>query len=109
MKKLLLLSTVVLLGCAANANPGIMPFATEMHSLQGQTVHDMNYIRQQEFKHREYNEMKDLQQQKDKKNKEIEIQEPAMKKIFYKTPAPQTQNLEFTEENGEIKIESTNK
>lgn len=104
MKKLLLFSSIMLLSCAANANPGIMPFATEMHSLQGQTVHDMNYIRQQEFKHREYNEMKDLQEQKDKKNREIENQNPSVRQIFSKTPAPQ--NIEFKEENGELKIKN---
>lgn len=106
MKKILLLSAIFTLGCAASANPGMMPLVTEMQSLQGQTVHDMNYIRQQEFKHREYNEMKDLQQQKAKKNSEIENQSPAVKKIFNKTPV--RQNVEFVEENGEIRIESSN-
>lgn len=107
MKKLLLLSAIIFTGCIVSANPMLPPqIMTEVQSFQGQTVHDMNYIRQQRFKQEEYDEMKDLNEQKAKKNKELEYQEPAIKKIFGKKPA--RQNVKFKEENGEIKIESSN-
>ena len=104
MKKL---SAIIFTGCIVSANPMLPPqIMTEVQSFQGQTVHDMNYIRQQRFKQEEYDEMKDLNEQKAKKNKELENQEPAIKKIFGKKPA--RQNVKFKEENGEIKIESSN-
>lgn len=107
MKKILLLSFIIIPGIAVNADPMLPPqMMTEIHSFQGQTVHDMNYIRQQRFKQEEYDEMKDLNEQKAKKNKELEEQEPAIKRIFGKKPAQQ--NVQFKEENGEIKIESSN-
>lgn len=106
MKKLILLSSILLLGSIVSADPMIPPqVMTEMHSFQGQTVHDMNYIRQQKFKQEEYDEMKDLNEQKAKKNKELEEQEPAIKKIFGRRPT--NQNVQFKEENGQIKIKSS--
>lgn len=106
MKKLILLSSILLLGSIVSADPMIPPqVMTEMHSFQGQTVHDMNYIRQQKFKQEEYDEMKDLNEQKAKKNKELEEQEPAIKKIFGRKPT--NQNVQFKEENGQIKIKSS--
>lgn len=107
MKKMLLLTSLVMLcGITADAEPMIPPqVMTEMHSFQGQTVHDMNYLRQQRFKQEEIDEMKDLTEQKEAKNREIEAQEPAIKRIFGKKPAKQ--NVQFTEENGEIKIKSS--
>lgn len=105
MKKILLISSIMLIGSVSNANPMMPPqVMTEIHSFQGQTVHDMNYIRQQKFKQEEYDEMKDLNEQKAKKNKELEEQEPAIKKIFGRKPI--NQNVQFKKENGEIKIES---
>uniref|UniRef100_UPI004029C4FA hypothetical protein n=1 Tax=Candidatus Scatousia sp. TaxID=3085663 RepID=UPI004029C4FA len=88
------------------ADPMIPPqVMTEMHSFQGQTVHDMNYIRQQRFKQEEYDEMKDLNEQKAKKNKELESSsQPVIKRIFGKKPS--SENVQFKEENGEIKIQS---
>lgn len=106
MKKLILLSSILLLSSIVSADPMIPPqVMTEMHSFQGQTVHDMNYIRQQKFKQEEYDEMKDLNEQKAKKNKELEEQEPAIKKIFGRRPT--NQNVQFKEENGQIKIKSS--
>ncbi len=106
MKKFILLSSILLLGSIVSADPMIPPqVMTEMHSFQGQTVHDMNYIRQQKFKQEEYDEMKDLNEQKAKKNKELEEQEPAIKKIFGRKPT--NQNVQFKEENGQIKIKSS--
>lgn len=106
MKKLLLLSIGIFLGLSANADPMIPPqVMTEMHSFQGQTVHDMNYIRQQRFKQEEYDEMKDLNEQKAKKNKKLESSsQPVIKRIFGKKPS--SENVQFKEENGEIKIQS---
>lgn len=107
MKKVLLLSSIVFLGAlTAGAEPMLPPQVMgEIQSFQGQTVHDMNYIRQQRFKQEEIDEMKDLTEQKEAKNRELEAQEPAIKKIFGKKPAGQ--NVQFTEENGEIKIKSS--
>ncbi len=107
MKKVLLLSSIVFLGAlTAGAEPMLPPQVMgEIHSFQGQTVHDMNYIRQQRFKQEEIDEMKDLTEQKEAKNRELEAQEPAIKRIFGKKPAQQ--NVQFTEENGEIKIKSS--
>lgn len=106
MKKFILLSSILLLGSIVSADSMIPPqVMTEMHSFQGQTVHDMNYIRQQKFKQEEYDEMKDLNEQKAKKNKELEEQEPAIKKIFGRKPT--NQNVQFKEENGQIKIKSS--
>lgn len=107
MKKALLLSSIFILGgICVNAEP-MLPhqFMGEFQSFQGQAVHDMNYIRQQKFKQEEINEMKDLTEQKAEKNRELEEQEPAIKKIFGKKPTGQ--NVQFTEENGEIKIKSS--
>lgn len=106
MKKVLLLSIGLFFGLSANADPMIPPqVMTEMHSFQGQTVHDMNYIRQQRFKQEEYDEMKDLNEQKAKKNKELENStQPVIKRIFGKKTS--SENVQFKEENGEIKIQS---
>ena len=65
-------------------------------------VHDMQYIRDNQFRYREYNDYKDMQEQKDAKNKEFEITEPAMKRIFNRQ---QKTDIQVVEENGEIKIQ----
>lgn len=106
MKKVLVLSSIVVLGSLpACAEPMLPPqMMGEFQSFQGQAVHDMNYIMQQKFKQEEINEMRDIEEQKAEKNRELEAQEPAIKRIFGKKPAQQ--NVQFTEENGEIKIKS---
>lgn len=107
MKKILLLSSIVFLSAlTAGAEPMLPPqMMGEFQSFQGQAVHDMKYIQQQRFKQEEINEMRDIAEQKAEKNRELEEQEPAIKRIFGKKPAGQ--NVQFTEENGEIKIKSS--
>ena len=94
MKKFLLLSTIILLGASVNAAPAFNPQAVnEFRSVQSQNIRDMNSMKEQRFKHEEY-----LRIQKEKQNKELETQDPAIKRIFNKQPAQQ--NVEFVEQNG---------
>ena len=104
MKKVLLLSSILALGCSVNANPAFnTQVINEFQSFQGQNVRDMNYSKER-FKHDEYTRLQTVQELKDKENKEIETQEPAIKRIFNRKPVKD--NAKFIEENGQIKIES---
>lgn len=108
MKKGIILFAI-LLGCAISpvfANQGFSPSAINtFQTLQGNGMHDLESFKQQRFRYEEINDAKDLKEQKEKKNREqAEITgEPAIKKILNKKPA---KDIQFVEENGEIKIES---
>lgn len=107
MKKVLLLSSILALGCAVNANPAFnTQVINEFQSFQGQNVRDMNYATKERLKHDEYTRLKNIQELKDKENKGIETQEPAIKRIFNRKPV--TEKAKFVEEDGQIKIESSN-
>lgn len=106
MRKMKILFTVMSLTVFAGAVyafPDITPqMINSVQGIGGMQVHDLQLINQNKFRHTEYNDYKDMQEQKDKKNEEYEVQEPAMKRIFERR---QTTDIQFVEENGEIKIQ----
>ena len=61
-------------------------------------VHDMQYIKDQKFRYQEYNDFKEVQEEKDRYNKKNEPAQPLIQKIFNK-------KSKFVEDNGEIKIQ----
>lgn len=61
-------------------------------------VHDMQYIKDQKFRYREYNDFKEVQEEKDRYNKQHAPSQPLIQKIFNK-------KSKFVEDNGEIKIQ----
>ena len=90
------------------ANPGIeaggmMNLINSPMGIGGNQIHDMKMIDDMKFRYQEYNDYKDMQEQKDAKNKEFELTEPAMKRIYNQQPK---QNVQFVEQNGQIKIQS---
>lgn len=97
-----ILSLLIFAGCA-NAYPEVpTQFINSVQGIGGMQVHDMQLINQNRFRHTEYNDYKDMQEQKDAKNKEFEVKEPAMKRIFERR---QNTDIQFVEENGQIKIQ----
>ncbi len=106
MKKVLILSFAVLLGCTAATaapapafNPSII---NDIQTFQGINTHDMNSIRQQRFRYEEINDAKDLNEEKERinnRNRDV-VKEGPM--IFQAKPQ---KDINFVEENGEIKIE----
>lgn len=105
MKKNIILSAIILSCGAALANQGFTPtMINDIQTFQGTSIHDLNSIKLQRFRYEEINEAKDIQQQKEEKNREQAdiVKDPAMKKIFNRKP---NQEVKFVEENGEIKIE----
>ena len=63
----------------------------------------MQMIKDMKFRYQEYNDFKDMKEQKDAKNKEFQLTEPAMKRIYNQQPR---QNVQFVEEDGQLKIQS---
>lgn len=61
-------------------------------------VHDMQYIKDQKFRYQEYNDFKEVQEEKDRYNKQHAPEKPLIQKIFNK-------KSKFIEDNGEIKIQ----
>ncbi len=111
MKKLALL--IIACGICTStvgAYPEIPPSAVnDIQGLQGIHRHDMQLMQQQIFRKQEFDETKDIQAQKEKKKRELEnadirSDDPALKKILEKR---KTKDVNFVEENGEIKIENT--
>ena len=111
MKKLALL--IIAYGIctgAAGAYPELPPSAVnDIQGLQGIHHHDMQLMQQQIFRKQEIDETQDIQAQKEKKKRELEnadirSDDPALKKILEKR---KTKDVNFVEENGEIKIENT--
>ncbi len=100
---------LALLNCTSVlANPGIeaggmMNLINSPMGIGGNQIHDMKMIDDMKFRYQEYNDYKDMQEQKDAKNKEFELTEPAMKRIYNQQPK---QNVQFVEQNGQIKIQS---
>lgn len=112
MKKIkyaILLSTIII-GSSAFANPGMeaggmMNLINSPMGIGGSQIHDMKMIDDMKFRYREYNDYKDVQENKQEKAaKEFKLTEPAMQKIY--NSRPQQQNVQFVEQNGEIKIQS---
>lgn len=111
MKKIsALILTLTICTGTAFAYPALPPSAiNDIQGLQGINTHDMQLMKQQRFRQEEINEVKDLKEQKDKKNKElqnpeIQVSDPAVKRIFHRQKSV---DMNFVEENGKIKIEST--
>lgn len=110
MKKIkyaILLSTIII-GTSAFANPGMeaggmMNLINSPMGIGGSQIHDMKMIDDMKFRYQEYNDYKEIQEQKDAKNKEFELTEPAMQRIYNQRPQ---QNVQFVEQNGQIKIQS---
>lgn len=110
MKKIkyaILLSSIFS-GLSALANPGMdaggmMNLINSPMGVGGNQIHDMKMIDDMKFRYQEYNDYKDIQEQKDAKNKKFELTEPAMQRIYNQQPK---QNVQFVEQNGQIKIQS---
>lgn len=85
------------------ANIPVMNMINGPMGVGGSQVHDMQMIKDTKFRYQEYNDYKDLKEQKEAKNKEFELTEPAMKRIYNQKPK---QNVQFVEQNGQIKIQS---
>ena len=70
----------------------------------GSQIHDLKMIDDMKFRYQEYNDYKDVQENKQEKAaKEFKLTEPAMQKIYNSRPQ---QNVQFVEKNGQIKIQS---
>ncbi len=113
MRKISLAVFMVLLtlnGASVSANPGMdaggmINMINSPMGIGGNQVHDMKMIDDMKFRYREYNDYKDVQENKQEKAaKEFKLTEPAMQKIY--NSRPQQQNVQFVEQNGEIKIQS---
>ncbi len=108
--KFLILLSAVTTGLSAFANPQAMDAGSMMNlinspmGLGGNQIHDMKMIDDMKFRYREYNDYKDVQENKDsKKAEEFKLTEPAMQRIYNNQPK---QNVQFVEQNGQIKIQS---
>ena len=110
--KQLWISAIIIsaLSSSALAYPDIPPSAiNDIHGIQGINKHDMQLMLQQKFRQEEFDETKDIQEQKNKKNKELENAEiysddPAIKKFLNKK---KNKNVNFVQKDGQIKIEET--
>ena len=111
MKKImyLIFTAAVIAGTSAFANPAIdagsmMNLINSPMGLGGSQVHDMKMIDDMKFRYQEYNDYKEVQENKDaKKTEEFKLTEPAMQRIYNNQPK---QNVQFVEQNGQIKIQS---
>ena len=71
----------------------------------GQT-HEFRMIDDLKFRYEEYNDYKDVEENKrEKAQEEFKLTEPAMQKIYNSRPQP-SQNVQFVEQDGQIKIQS---
>ena len=105
MKKILILSLAILAGAltvsAANLSDTLISSTlTDFAGMQN-PMNQFNLMEQQRFRQEEYNEFKDMKQQKEEKNKKIELQNEYKQET--KVP-PTNQNVNFINENGQIKI-----
>lgn len=108
MKKIqfAILLSFVTIGTSVMAFPGGEVPAGMINSsmgVGGTQVHDMQMIKDMKFRYQEYNDFKDMKEQKEAKNKEFQLTEPAMKRIYNQQPR---QNVQFVEEGGQLKIQS---
>ena len=82
----------------------------DIQGLQGINRHDMQLMQQQIFRQQEIDETKDIQEQKEKKKKELENAEirsddPALKRMLNKRKT--TKEVNFVQKDGQIKIEQS--
>lgn len=107
MKKLIILSSTLLLSCSlAFAEPGFNPSViNDIQTFQGINTHDMNSFRQQKFRYEEIDDSKDIKEVKEKHNKQTKILNETTSKKPYVFNSEN--NINFVEENGEIKIEGS--
>ena len=104
MKKIMVLSVMtVLCSTTSFAEPAFTPsMINDIQTFQGINTHDMNSFRQQQFRYEEINDAKDLKEQKEKlnnRNRDVVNEGPM---IFQAKPQ---KDINFVEENGEIKID----
>lgn len=112
MKKLgILILAAGLYAGSATAYPDIPSSAiNDIQGLQGIHRHDMQLMQQQIFRKQEMDETKDIQEQKEKKKRELEnadirSDDPAIKRMLDKHN--KTKEVNFTEQDGQIKIENS--
>ncbi len=110
--KITFLSILILSGSAVFAFDGGMPNMGGIQTMgamgAGATqVHDLQMIKDMQFRHQEYNDFKDLKEQKEarlkKEQQEFNLTEPAMKRIYNQQPK---QNVQFVEDGGHVRIQS---
>lgn len=106
-----LILTMSIFAGTALAYPELPPSAiNDIQGLQGINRHDMQLMQQQIFRQQEIDETKDLQEQKEKKKKELENAEirsddPALKRLLNKRKT--TKEVNFVQKDGQIKIEQS--
>ena len=102
-----ILLSLITIGTSAFAFSGADIPGGAMNQIMGAggatQIHEMQMIKDMNFRYQEYNDYKDLKEQKEAKNKEFELTEPAMKRIYNQQPK---QNVQFVEQNGQLKIRS---
>lgn len=77
-------------------SPSVLAFGGRLDASTIQ-VHDMQMINQQKFRIEEYNDYKEMQEEKERYNREHTPAKPLVNRLFNK-------QSDFVEENGEIKI-----
>jgi len=106
MKNFVILLTLILTGSSAFAIGADIPtnmINGAMGVGLGTQIHDMQMINDLKFRYNEYNDYKEVKEQKEAKNKQFELTEPAMKRIYNSKPK---ENVEFVEQDGQLKIRS---
>ena len=108
MKKQIILFSIILAGNPSFAFDFGMSNATLMNPAMGNIgvtpAHDQQMIKDLKLRYEIYNDVQENKAERIRQLDEPQITEPAMKKIF--TRRPSSQNVQFVEENGKVKIQS---
>lgn len=109
MKKInvALILTTLILGNSVMANSAIDTNSMlNLISFSSNQTHEFRMIDDLKFRYEEYNDYKDVEENKAKQaQEEFKLTEPAMQKIYNSRPTQQ-QNVQFVEQDGQIKIQS---
>ncbi len=109
MKKInvALILTTLILGNSVMANSAIdTDSMLNLISFSSNQTHEFRMIDDLKFRYEEYNDYKDVEENKAKQaQEEFKLTEPAMQKIYNSRPQP-SQNVQFVEQDGQIKIQS---
>lgn len=100
MKRLIILSCLIF-GSAMSAKAIDVVMPPIVNGLQN-TDSQMRLIEQQRFRQEEYNEFKDMKQQKEERNKEIDLEEKFNEQ--QKQTQKYTPEVNLIRENGQLKL-----
>jgi len=101
MKKILIL-TAIILGTTLSASAMDIVMPPSVGGLQSPDS-QMRLMEQQRFRQEEYNEFKDMKQQKEERNKKLNLQEKFDRQNQVK-PVSQPQEVNLIRENGQLKL-----